>query len=154
MSREHRNQALVLANNTTESRRIADTLSDNVVKVENPKWSYVKQEKYVCSTLRTQTHTHIRKIFYVRTMYPVVIHGECKYMENYTKLFWYSEEKCSFYYYEIDNDFRYFGLKHTQINCHEIVNFAHPAFWLHFPVHRWLISTQFIYHLIVHRHSG
>lgn len=110
MSREHRNQALVLANNTTESRRIADTLSDNVVKVENPKWSYVKQEKYVCSTLRTQTHTHIRKIFYVRTMYPVVIHGECKYMENYTKLFWYSEEKCSFYYYEIDNDFRYFGL--------------------------------------------
>lgn len=110
MSREHRNQALVLANNTTESRRIADTLSDNVVKVENPKWSYVKQEKYVCSTLRTQTHTHIRKIFYVRTMYPVVIHGECKYMENYTRLFWYSEEKCSFYYYEIDNDFRYFGL--------------------------------------------
>lgn len=110
MSREHRNQALVLANNTTESRRIADTLSDNVVKVENPKWSYVKQEKYVCSTLRTQTRTHIRKIFYVRTMYPVVIHGECKYMENYTKLFWYSEEKCSFYYYEIDNDFRYFGL--------------------------------------------
>lgn len=110
MSREHRNQALVLANNTTESRRIADTLSDNVVKVENPKWSYVKQEKYVCSTLRTQTRTHIRKIFYVRTMYPVVIHGECKYMENYTRLFWYSEEKCSFYYYEIDNDFRYFGL--------------------------------------------
>lgn len=110
MSREHRNQALVLANNTTESRRIADTLSDNVVKVENPKWSYVKQEKYVCSTLRTQTHTHIRKIFYVRTMYPVVIHGECKYMENYTRLFWYSEEKFSFYYYEIDNDFRYFGL--------------------------------------------
>lgn len=87
MSREHRNQALVLANNTTESRRIADTLSDNVVKVENPKCSFVKQEKYVCSTLRTQTHTHIRKIFYVRTMYPVVIHGECKYMENYTRLF-------------------------------------------------------------------
>lgn len=45
-------------------------------------------------------------------------------------------KKCTF-----DNDFRIFRLNYIPINCHEIDNFAHRLFWLHFPVHRWLIST-------------
>lgn len=34
-----------------------------------------------------RVYTHVRKIFYIQTMHFVVIDGECKYMENYTKLF-------------------------------------------------------------------